>query len=383
MPSIQRYFQLFSSITVTFVLAFSIIFASYPVHSEDEAQIHILFLHGMPETPNVLIPLKEKLDELFTSYNMSLDFCYPHLPDCESVDTWAHNVAEKITTWDPSEDIVIVGLSMGGKVAVHLTANERFGVQDQIDSVITINSPLKSFDRYYNAFFGYQYPSFLLPFMGTTVMDYSKPDGFIDVITFDSCSEAEWIASEKELLTFISGEPSPADPLFDGGFGDMFSRVLDDGTVPLPAQYIDEATVVYYGVKQHESVFRDLEENGARDVIAKTIVDFLLGNQIMVSSKVDQGIESFSRTSFFADNSFNTVVCQDTSVEFERDHFEVQIARNSSVAHQSEVDVAWNEERMDDCTVKMTISHLRPFGRISINWKVFESVPFSRNPYKL
>jgi hypothetical protein len=63
--------------------------------------------------------------------------------------------------------------------------------------------------------------------MGTAVMNYNKPDGFIDVIAVDSSSEAEWIASEKELLTFTSSEPSLADLLFDGGFGDLFSGVLD------------------------------------------------------------------------------------------------------------------------------------------------------------
>jgi predicted alpha/beta hydrolase family esterase len=106
----------------------------------------------MPKTPNVLLPLKKMLDELFSLYNLNVDACYLHLPDCESVDVWAKNVAEEITKWNPSEDIVIVGLNMGSKVAVHLTTYEQFGVQDRIDSVVTINSPLKSFDHYHNAF---------------------------------------------------------------------------------------------------------------------------------------------------------------------------------------------------------------------------------------
>ncbi|MBS3778718.1 MAG: hypothetical protein KGY50_05465, partial [Candidatus Thermoplasmatota archaeon] len=55
--------------------------------------IHILFLHGMPETPNVLMPLKEKIEGLFAEKEITLDFWYPHLPDTESVDTWADNVA--------------------------------------------------------------------------------------------------------------------------------------------------------------------------------------------------------------------------------------------------------------------------------------------------
>ena len=372
----------FSFITVIFILIFCLITTVFPVQSlKEPTNIHILFLHGMPETPNVLTPLKDEMSDLFSSYDINLDFCYPHLPDSESVDTWAGNVAEEIINWNPSGNIVIVGLSMGGKVAVHLTAEESFGVQDRIDSVITINSPLKSFNRYYNAFFGYFYPSFLLPFMGTTMMNYSKPDGFIDVITFDSSSEAVWIASEKELVNFISGEPSPEERLFDGGFGDMFPRVLDDGTVPLPAQYINQGTVVYYGVKQHESVFRDLEEGGARDLIAETIVNFLLGDSIMQSSKIDFGSVVFDQSGPFSQDCFQKIVSIENTNDFDRDYFEIRVSNESSIFHHASVSAEWMTENSDELSLKIMVSQLRPFSKITIDWIVYRKESVSRQPY--
>ncbi len=372
----------FSSILVIFILIFCLISIVFPVQSSKEpTNIHVLFLHGMPETPNVLMPLKDVMSDLFSSYDIDFDYWYPHLPDSESVDTWAGNVAEEISDWNPSGNIVIVGVSMGGKVAVHLTADESFGVQDRIDSVITINSPLTSFDRYCNAFFGYQYPSFLLPFMGTTVMNYSKPDGFIDVITVDSSSEAAWIASEKELLNFISGEPFPADPLFDAGFGDMFPRVLDDGTVPLPAQYINQGTVVYYGVKQHESVFRDLEEGGARDIIAETIVNFLRGDSIMQSSKIDFGSVVFNRSGPFSEDCFQKIVSIENTNDLDRDHFEIRVSNESSLFHQASVSAEWMTENSDELSLKIMVSQLRPFSKITIDWIVYGNESVSRQPY--
>jgi len=372
----------FSSMMVIFILIFCLIMTSFQVQSSKEhTDIHVLFLHGMPETPNVLMPLKDEMSELFSSYNIDFDYCYPHLPDSESVDIWAGNVAEEILNWNPSGNIVIVGLSMGGKVAVHLTADESFGVQNRIDSVITINSPLKAFDSYYNAFFGYQYPSILLPFMGTTVMNYSKPDGFIDVITFDSSSEAAWVASEKELLNFISGEPCPVDPLFDGGFGDMFPRVSDDGTVPLPAQYIPQGTVFYYGVKQHESVFRDLDEGGARDMIAETIVDFLLGDSIMQSLKINSGTVFFNRQGLFSEDSFQKIVSKENMNEYNRDHFEIRVSNESSLFHQALVSAEWMSENSDELSLKIMVSHLKPFAQITIDWIVYAKESVSREPY--
>ena len=342
--------------------------------------VHILFLHGMPETPNVLMPLKGKIEELFAEKETLLDYWYPHLPDSESVDTWAGNVADEITEWNPADDIVIVGLSMGGKVAVHLTANERYGVQDRIDSVITINSPLKSFNQFYNAFFGYSYPTFLLPFMGTAVMNYSTPNGFIDVITFDSSSEANWIASEKSLLTFVSGEQSPADTQFDGGFGDMFPRVIDDGTVPMPAQYTSKTTTVYYGIKEHEAVFRDLSINGACDTIAYTIVDFLCGKPVKSASLLSSG-DMLISPGLIDKSPVFVQVAENNTCNQSRNHFEIRLGPDTSWFNQAEVNGQWIVENKTNPAVLLSISNMFPFFDVDISWKVFEEKSVSRSSY--
>jgi hypothetical protein len=98
--------------------------------------------------------------------------------------------------------------------------------------------------------------------------------------------------------------------------------------------------VVYYGVKEHEARFRNLKENGAKEVIAKTIVDFLLGNQIMVSYEKNQGIETFMRSIFFADESFDVIVSQEEQAEVKMNHFEIRITENSSFAHQADMNVS-------------------------------------------
>lgn len=371
-------FKWFNGQLVALFLCIMIMLSLQPVstgqhHSKDT--IHILFLHGMPETPNVLMPLQERISELFLDNDLILDYRYPHLPDTESVDTWAANVAREIDIWDPTGPIVIVGLSMGGKVAIHLTSNEEFGVQDRIDSVITINSPLKSFDQYFNAFFGYHYPLWLLPFMGKTVLGYDTSDGFIDVITLDSTSEANRIADEKNLLCFISSETATNDP---DGFGGMFPRDLDDGTIPLKAQYVDNATVMYYGEKAHEAVFRDEEST---EIIAHTIIDFLRGLPVMHSVQIKNGQVTFDRFGLTNADTFEKTLAHCAILNEKRSHFEIQINPDSSWFHLSMVKAEWNTADSFNGSINLMVSGLRAFSQISIDWMIFEQHPVVRSPY--
>lgn len=348
--------------------------------AENSRTIHVLFLHGMPETPGVLMPLKERLEELFEKQNIVFDFCYPHLPDTASVADWSENVAEEINQWNPSGKIVVIGISMGGKVAIHLTAQEQFGVQNQIDSVITINSPIRSLNHFFNSFFGYYYPSFILPFMGTAVMNYSKPDGFIDVIQFDSSSEAKWIASEKNLLTFISGEQNPNDELFDGELGDMFPRAMDDGVVPMNAQYIHDGSIVYYGIKPHEAVLKDLSSQGACDKIASTVFDFLMGKVIMASYECNNGI-ILSSKGLFSEETSQYIVANQSINQGKRDHLEIRIGPNSSIFHHAKIQTQWKQNLVNDTTTKISISKQRPLTKLSVLWTVFEKRPVYRLSY--
>lgn len=365
------------------MLLFSFNLSPHTVLSQEqnENMIHIMFLHGMPETPDVLMPLKERINSLFTSKDIILDFWYPHLSDTESAEVWASNIADEIQKWDPSGKIVLIGLSMGGKSAVHLTAHEKYGVQDWIDSVITINTPLKSFNNFFNAYTGYHYPQIFLPLVGKSLMGYETPDGFIDIVTFDSSEEANWIASEKQLLCFISGEPNPTHPLFDDVRGEMFPRVMDDGAVPLPAQYTSKANVVYYGFKQHEAVFRDLEEAGSCDIIASTIVDFLLGLSIERSCEVFNGSLIVGRKHWFDEDEFTISLGNTKELNAIRDHFEIQIHSDSSLVQKAEISADWSSEKKSDHSITIKISNLFPFSSIRLDYKIFEKQNVTRDSY--
>lgn len=341
------------------------------------SKFNILFLHGMPETPNVLDPLKEKLEILFAEKDFLINSWYPHLPDAESVDVWAENIADEINKWSPDGQIVIIGLSMGGKAALHAVADDSYGIQEKIDIVITINSPIKKFQHFYNSFFGYFYPKPIIPLMATELMGYEKPDGLHDVIFFDSTDEADWIAQEKRLLTFYSGEHHPADPLYDDDLGDMFPRVIDDGTVPTPAQYTDYSDSVYYGVHQHEAVFRDLSIGGARDCIAENISRYLLGEPVNFSVLIDSGVISHRTNPFTQDNSWTDSIRVDTADE-KRNQFMVQIKKGTCSFKAGVSDVYWETDEHSDTNLIIHSYALLPFTNIVFQWQIFEEKTSNR-----
>ncbi|MFO8077701.1 MAG: alpha/beta hydrolase [Thermoplasmatota archaeon] len=341
------------------------------MYSSHLSEFNILFLHGMPETPNVLVPLKEKLKILFAEKNITMNSWYPHLPDAESVDVWAENIADEINQWSPTGQIVIIGLSMGGKAAVHAVADDSYGIQEKVETVITINSPIKQFQQYYNSFFGYCYPKPIIPLMATELMGYAKPDGLHDVIFFDSTDEANWIAQEKQLLTFTSGEHLPADSLFDDDLGDMFPRVIDDGTVPTPAQYTEYSDTVYYGIQQHESVFRDLSVNGARDNIAENISRYLVGEPINCSVLLDSGVISHRAHFFNHDTTWTDCISPD-SVNETKDHVMIQIKKGTFPFKSGISDVYWSTDDSMDAELIIQSYAMLPFTDIVFQWQIFE-----------
>ena len=337
---------------------------------QDESEINVLFLHGMPETPNVLVPLQEKLDDLFAGQNVMLNAWYPHLPDAESIEVWAENIVEEIEKWDPNGSIVIIGLSMGGKAAIHAVADSKFNIQQRVDTVITINSPIKKFEKYYNSFFGYWYPPSIIPFMATQVMGYEKADGLADVIFYDSTAEADWIAQQKQLLTFISGERYPNDELFDDALGDMFPRAIDDGTVPTPAQYTELSDTIYYGVCQHEAVFRDLTTNGACDKIAENISRYICGKPVHCSVLADSGIIRHKTHFVTQKTSWTDFITPDG--ESQRDHVLVQIKKDTHRLNTDITEVQWLSENTSDTRFSIQSYSCIPFGKITIQWEFFE-----------
>ncbi len=369
--SIVKSFKFKKIISLYFYICFFIFLNS---KNSLSTQVYFLFLHGMPEKPNILTPLKEKLEERFNKVNITFNFLYPHLPDSESIDTWAENVAKVIKKWDKAKNIVIIGLSMGGKVAVHLTANKKYEVQHKIDTVITINSPLLPLKNFRNKFFGKYYPSFVLPFISSYVLGYEKPDGLRDVIYFDSSKEVKWIKENKHFLAFVSGNNNPKNK-----GNDYFPWCSDDGIVPLSAQYVEGTPAIYYGEKEHEAVFLDPE---VTEIIAQAIFDYLSGNPIISFEKFKSGFVRFKRKGLFSPSSQKVIIKLPLPEGRKRSHFEIKILSDNYpfLLHQANVKCKWaNRKDEKDASLIIEVSNLLPFEEVFIRWTVFQKKLIIRN----
>jgi hypothetical protein len=169
---------------------------------------------------------------------------------------------------------------MGGKTALHLTAHNVGNLADRVAMVVTINSPLRWLGRYYA-------PG------GGPVVDFCRT-GFIgsdegicnSVSFYDSTADGEWVSSNKHWLAFISAEPSPLSSMFNQAGIDTWPRNMDDGIVPISAQYSDGADVVYYGENGHND-FTQSEE--LAKVIASQILDYIFGGDLECSVLYQQG----------------------------------------------------------------------------------------------
>lgn len=249
-----------------------------PVLAEDTAQIkelNFVFLHGMGGYPCTLQNLSDWINKRLSSYiylykqtypdieikvNM-LSRCYPAYLD---IDTWAHNITDSIeNNFEGKDNLILIGHSMGGKTALYAVANNIDGLADKVSTVVTINSPIKNLGRYYA-------PG------GGPVLSYCRTGLLGDdegvcgsVTSYDSSSDGKWVAENRHWLAFISAENAPLSLQFDRSGVDGWPRDMDDGVVPLSAQYADGADVIYYGEQVHSAV-------GLSDEVAEYLADQIL-----------------------------------------------------------------------------------------------------------
>jgi hypothetical protein len=97
------------------------------------------------------------------------------------------------------------------------------------------------------------------------------------VATYDSSEDGKWVGQNRHWLAFISGENAPLSPQFDYGGVDAYPRDMDDGALPMSAQYSDGADVIYYGEYGH-SEFHTIES--AADFMAQEILQYIFGGTI-------------------------------------------------------------------------------------------------------
>lgn len=262
-----------------------------PVQGQSEETVRVkelnfVFLHGAGGNAGSMQLLSDTILEQIEPYileyeaaNPDIDIqvnimnrCYPNDLDMQ---TWANNVADSISRhFEGERNIILVGHSAGGKAALYGVANNVGGMRQKVAMVVTINTPIKPLGDYYIT-------------GGASVGDYCRArwlgddQGICDSLSnYDSSEDGSWVAENKHWLAFISGESAPSSSQFDYSGVDAWPRNMDDGLVPLSAQYSDAADVVYYGEYGHGD-FEESEE--VAGFLAGQILDYIFGGTIECS----------------------------------------------------------------------------------------------------
>jgi len=267
-------------------LAFSSPVQSAPEHPVQVKELNFVFLHGAGGHVCALQLLADSILEQLPGYILdyeeanagtkirvnTLQRCYPNDVD---INTWANNIADSIDKhFHDKKNLILVGYSMGGKTALYAVAQNIGGLADKVALVVTINSPIKSMHNYYVT-------------GGGPVLDYCRARWLLSdrgvcdsIVYYDSSQDGSWAGRNKHWLAFISGESAPLSEQFDVGGVDALPRNMDDGIIPVSAQYSDGADVIYYGEYGHGD-FAVLDE--VAEFMAVQILRYLFGGHIEYS----------------------------------------------------------------------------------------------------
>ena len=140
---------------------------------------------------------------------------------------------------------------------------------------ITINSPVKNLNSYHIV-------------GGGTVANYIRTSRVISdqgvaesLGNYDSSADGLQVGTAKHWLALTSAEPAPLSPEFNFSGLDPYPRDMDDGLVPISAQYAAGADAVYYGEHGH-SDFSDYADLTA--AVADQVLRYIFGGTIATSA---------------------------------------------------------------------------------------------------
>ena len=255
-------------------------------------ELNFVFLHGMGSNSATTQFLADAIEEQAHTYIDSYQQANPgtviqintlqrSYPNNVSVDTWANNVADAVKKhFAGKKDLIIIGHSMGGKAALYAVAHNSGNLSAITSMVVTINSPVKKLNDYHVV-------------GGGSVTNYIRANRLLidagiagSVGAYDSTEDGLKVGTQKHWLAFISAESAPLSPEADYSGVDPFPGDMDDGLVPLSAQYSDGADAVYYGFREHSSV-RD--NSDVTSIIADQILRYLFGGTLITFIQADAG----------------------------------------------------------------------------------------------
>ncbi len=246
-------------------------------------ELNLVFLHGVGGSAYNLQLLSDKIIEQAAAYISDYEINNPgikiqintlqrYYPNYINLAGWADNIASTIDQHFPDKkNLVLIGHSMGGKAALYAVAKNIRNLADRVALVITINSPIKRLDSYYLGG-GLSLSDFL-----ASQFLLADKAAYESVGRYDSTEDGKWVGTNKHWLAFISAESAPQSPQFDFQNIDVLPRDMDDGIVPISAQYSDGADVVYYGEYPHGE-FSILEKVAAP--MAEKVLHYLFGGTL-------------------------------------------------------------------------------------------------------
>lgn len=281
--------------TLTAVVLLASLILVYPAQSVTPARIkelNFVFLHGLGANASAMQRIQDAVMDRVNAYARAYQQDHPDItvqtdvlnrsyPNDVDIGTWSTNVAADINKHFAGRDnLIFVGHSMGGKVALYTVAKDVGQIAEHTAMVVTINSPIESLENYYyvngDAAANYWQLNWLV----------SSRKAIDSLVKYNSSQDGQWTGRNKHWLALISAESAPLSPQFDAGGVDPLPRDMDDVIVPISAQYADGADVIYYGEYGHGDFTESDTLSGA---LADQILNYLFGGKAQCSALARAG----------------------------------------------------------------------------------------------